>query len=83
MPPIESQEKEDCHCEAGRPGSGRELSAGGAAGGRAFTEAGWNESGVRGRSGGQTEGSRKDIKAMGAGGAVHIVTEVRAGVSIN
>lgn len=49
---LESQEKEDCQREARRPGSGHELSDGGAAGGRAATEAGWNESGVGGGAGG-------------------------------
>lgn len=83
IPCVESQEKEDRQREAGRPGSGRELSAGGAAGGRASSEAVWNESGVCGGAGGQTEGGRKDIKAKGAGGAGHMVTGVRAGAGRN
>lgn len=74
---VESQEKEDREHEARRPGSGRELSVGGAAGGRASTEAVWNESGVGWGAGEQTKGGRKDIKAKGADRAVLIVNEVR------
>lgn len=77
LPCIESQEEEDSQREARRAGCGRELSARGAACGRAATETGWNESGDGGGAGGQTERGRKDIKSKGAGGAVHSVTEVR------
>lgn len=59
----ESQEEEDCYCEACRLGGGRDFTVGGVESGGASTEAGRDEGGDSGRPSGQTERGREGIEA--------------------